>query len=417
MLTRSIRLTCLVLAALTCTFRAQAQGDVEPSPVETRAPASGAMSIALPGQWTVRTTMWSDAALVFYDKYAWWSLDGDERKPRRLYEYPEKAWSRASAPAWSRDGTRLFAWVNVGRQLTTIDVRSGDMRSITALPTHVFDLERHRHMDPSPVWRAGGVVEDPDTGLLLQLIEEESNEKVAFWQRSAERKGGHWLVAIDPATSEMSTLSIERAPDPVMDWDLSPRRQRVYELDVSQRLVERKLNGALVREFATPPRRPNSVALSPDENTLLVVCAKGEGVMAVTGDSGGGFLLVNLEDGSVREGATYGFKAAWCPDGRRVACLAPWTLFVHDVQSGEEQIIARRDPPPDGRPNPTYWERPVWSADGRRIVVGIGGRNDYPTVLVDLEAREVLVLPTYVKDALWCAVPRPFPQGFVPADS
>jgi len=55
----------------------------------------------------------------------------------------------------------------------------------------------------------------------------------------------------------------------------------------------------------------------------------------------------------------------------------------------------------------------VWSADGRRLAAGVGGSEDNPTLLVDLEARETYVLATSVQDAVWGCEPQPFPAGFV----
>ncbi len=226
--------------------------------------------IVLPGRWTVRGTMWDDAALVFYDQYAWWSLDGGARVPRRLHAYPDQSWSRASAPAWSQDGGRLFAWLELDRQLTVVGVTDGTMRTVSDLPTHVWNYERRKHMDPAPVWRAGGVVEDPGTGLLLHLLQEEANEDVAPWQRSAKRTGEHVLVAFDLESGTMATVSTLPMPGKVLSWDLSLRRQRLYVLDVAQQLVERRLDGKLVRQLDVPAGRAQRIQLSPNEDTLLV---------------------------------------------------------------------------------------------------------------------------------------------------
>jgi len=49
--------------------------------------------------------------------------------------------------------------------------------------------------------------------------------------------------------------------------------------------------------------------------------------------------------------------------------------------------------------------------------VGIGGKFDQPTLLIDLDARDVFVTSAQVKDALGCTVARPFPTGFVEEDA
>ena len=409
--------TCAWLALLLASFGAGTASSQEPAPTATEPdtviPLLHGAPIVLPGHWTVRGTMWDDAAVVFYDEYAWWSLDGGERAPRRLHAYPDQSWSRASAPAWSHDGSRLFAWLELDRQLTVVGVADGTMRTVSELPTHVWNYERHRHMDPAPVWRDGGVVEDPDNGLLLQLLQEEANEDVAPWQRSAKRSGEHELVAFDVESGSMATVSTMPMPGKVLSWELSLRRQRLYVLDIAQQLVERRLNGKLVRQLDVPAGRSQRIQLSPNEDTLLVECSQAPGIAGLTGDRNGGFVLIDLDAGTLRDGADAGHWAAWAPDGRRVACLQPWELWVHDLPTGESAPVAVRQIPAGGRPNPTYYERPVWSADGRRLVAGLGGSDDNPTLLLDLEAREAFVLATPAKDAVWSREPRPFPAGFV----
>jgi hypothetical protein len=193
---------------------------------------------------------------------------------------------------------------------------------------------------------------------------------------------------------------------------MSLRRERVYILDGSQQVTEHLLDGTVVRQFDVPADVAQEIQLSPDENSLLVACSGTPGWAGKTGDPGGGFLLINLDDQTQRKCIGEGRLFAWAPDGNRVAYLKPWELWVYDLSRDKSLQVAGRKPA-EGRPKPSYYERPEWSADGHRIAAGIGGTNDYPTLLLDLTTHEAFVMNTWAKDALWSREPHPFPTGFV----
>ena len=55
-----------------------------------------------------------------------------------------------------------------------------------------------------------------------------------------------------------------------------------------------------------------------------------------------------------------------------------------------------------------FTANPVWSADGARLAVNSGSASDDLSVLLDLERREVFLLPIATENTCWAPVARPF---------
>ena len=411
------------------TATAKPQSDPVPvhvTPPLTTARLDSGKLLTLAGDFQQVENLWPDTALVYRREYAIWSLDGGARTPRLVHEFPRPEWHRMSAPTWSQDEATYFVWLHQTEQLVGIDARTGHKQSLLVLPTH-SGIEFRPHPDPHAVWRRQGVVEDAPNGRLLQLVQEESNDDVAFWQRSPERKGGHRLLSIPidggvaiPLTGE------EQLPGEVFYWDLALNRGELYTVvrrDDLTSLEVRSLEGDHLRSIELPFRWVGGIVLSPDERWLLIERRyrpgrevesqsldglSREGLAQRIADSNGGFVLYDIQRQTFREGPDGGHQCAWSPDSEQVAVLDSWTLSLFDLRSGTSRVIAAQEPDEPGNVSPGYWERPVWSRDGRRLAVRLA--HD-PTLLLDFHRREFMLYDVYVEDATWSPVPVPFASG------
>ena len=356
----------------------------------------------LHGRFDIRSTLWGEYSLVYLSLPHWKVLDVGDKHGWWLFAHHLRAWSRKSGPTLSVDGKICFLWLDIEKQLTAIDISSGKMRTLTHLPTRIMNYKGDRRFDPAPVWRDRGVVHDAERNRVLFLIQEETNEEVAFWQRRPGH-GGYQIIAVDLDEGRMTALSGSRKlKGKVYSWDLSLKRWEVYVYTQKGELQVRTLDGQLLRKLPIPKRAVLSMWLSPDEERLLVQ------------NIGGGFALIDLETSQIRDGPSHGHSAAWSPDGRSIAYLDAWQLWLYDVATRTSSLLASREPTHLER-GPGYRERPAWSPDGNMLAANVGGdyptdskELDAPTLIIDLKDHTAMVFPDYIENILWVAHPRPF---------
>lgn len=387
-------------------------------------------TLTLVGRWAQRTTMWDDTALVFRDDGKnLLVLDGKSAKARLVWEYPHRAWGPTAGAGFSSDGSTLIAWLDFEQQLVALDVGTGAMRSLTDLDSHIWNYKSDKHLDPRPVSRQGGPVENADDGLLLFLLDEESNDEVAPWQRRAGR-GGVWLACLNLGDSTLTPLFGKNLLPPVIfSWDLSLLRSRLYTLgkaqtryqpDEPRQLEERRLNGQLVRNWPEPEGGIAAIQLSPDEKFLLLERRFKPGMPTpgiplddyehkhhemLDAAEDGGFVLLDLDSEAMIGGPHDGAQACWAPDGDRIVYADGFSVRLGSVSARRSTTLIHG--PPTGEWVWPPWHDFVWSPDGERLAMTVGGRD--LALLLDLGTREYVLVPHSAQDKAWAPVPRPFP--------
>jgi hypothetical protein len=165
---------------------------------ETKVMLPSGRTLSLSGSWKASDKMWPDAALIFPGDMRNGGLTvicAGELKPRVIYRQP---WGGRDGNTrgfvFSDDGATCFAWLHNAMQLTAINMKDGAMKSLLKLPTHVWNNEGLKHVDPHPVVEAHLLFQVGSN--LLLLLQEESNAEVAPSQQSPNRHGGHQLVSI-----------------------------------------------------------------------------------------------------------------------------------------------------------------------------------------------------------------------------
>ncbi len=376
-------------------------------------------TLTIDGAFAEVDALWDDTALVFRDDDELRVLDGGAGEPRTFARYPRKAWYGMTAPVLSGDRRTYFTWIL--EDLVAFDTVTGDRRRVHRFPTHLAGLDRS-HPDPRPVWRDAGPVEDVAHDALLCLVQEERNEAVASWQRRDDRRGEHWLLSI-PADGGDATVACggRTYPGRAVSWDVSRRRGELYVLVQDHKTRERSIvvrsleDGRSVGAVDVPAEGCWEIALSPDEDRVLLMRGDRPGATGLYG----GFVLHDLATGERRDGPPRGRECAWSPDGGTVAYLEGWSLRLFDVRSGESRTLVHGEPWREGDARPTYWTGPRWSDDGRRLAVCVGGEGrsahvlgfDHPTLLLDLEREEFLVLSAYAQEITWSPIPEPFGEA------
>ena len=404
---------------------------------ETKVTLPSGRTLSLSGPWKAADKMWPDAALVFPGD----NQDGGvtvicagELKPRVIYREP---WGghdgNTQGIEFSNDGTMCFAWLHNAMQLTAINMKDASLKSLLRLPTHIWHYELLQHEDPHPVVKAH-ILFQVGSNLLL-LLQQESNEEVAFWQRSRKRHGGHQLVSIpQQGVARLDLKAIPWWPGAVVAWDLARSRREIYLL-VHPRdgtgpatVMVRRLDGTTVRNLGWRLRPyPTGIALSPDERWLLVehwtdrdypshASSRAPDVRRDPLASLNETLrehrrriwllsLVNDEAIQIAGDARYG---SWVPDSQSVTYLRDWELWRFNLSDLKEERIAWREPSHERRPS--YDEPPTWSSDGKHLVVCIGEDTGYdiPSLLLDFPRHEFIVVPMLLRGAVWSPIPRPF---------
>jgi hypothetical protein len=385
--------------------------------------ASG-KKLFLAGRYDVRSTLWSDYSLAYRDRH-WMVLNVGQKYGRCFHVHKFGAVSRWTGSAMSVDAGTYFAWLDIEKQLTAIDVASGEKRTLTGLPTRTYSLKGDKTLDPRPIWRDGGVIHDAERNRVVFLIYETHNEYLPFWQRRANR-GGYQIVEVNLDDGSMNAISgPQKLQGGTLSWDLSLKRGEVFvvaytghQKDESQKkyvLEVRSLDARLLRTLPLPEKGVQGIWLSPDETRLLIERRDG------------GLSIVDLETSETVEGPSRGDvaggdSAAWSPSGDTIAYLDRWELWLYDVAEKKKERIAYREPvgfiSASGKYG-AYWnQRPTWSPDGTMIAVNIGGGDceetglfDAPTLIIDLKRRLAMILPKYVRCISWIPHPRAFAGG------
>ena len=371
-------------------------------------------TITVHGEFTQRETVWPDASLMFSDYRDIYVLDGGQSKPRLVHHNDDNYGIMLdSGTAISADRTRVFVWIDPFEQLTAIDLATGRMTSLTDLPT-ISGVEFRRGLEPHPVARPRGVIEEAN-GRLDFVIQAHAPSR----QRSTPITTGHRILAVDPAT-----LDLTQSPDfpgKVTGWDYSASRQIFYLLvtrDDSAWLITRRLDGSLIQEMplAEHVRVATRLALSPDESMLLIERrdrgADDSSQYPTFVDAG--FFFIDTASFEVRDGPARGQLCAWSPDDSRIAYHEGWELRVWDVAARQSTALVTRQPSTPGQ-SPEYCTEPRWSEDGHRLAVRLGYDRDHhegkwAAIALDLDSRELLVLAGQLDSAglTWLPVPHPF---------
>jgi hypothetical protein len=317
-------------------------------------------------------------------------------------------------------------------QLTAINLKDGSMKSLLKLPTHVWNDEGLKHVDPHPVVEAHLLFQEGSH--LLLLLQEESNAEVAQSQQSPNRHGGHQLVSIpQDGVALFDLTAVPHWPGEAIEWDLARGRKEIYLLVFPGNgpfgnLVVRRLDGTPVDKLGQRVRiYVSNMALSPDERWLLVEheadkespqdtktssttvrrgpLASVNEALTVARKSICLLGLVNDEAIEIAGDAYYG---SWGPDSQSVTYLRDWELWHLNLSDLKEERIAWREPSRKG--HPIYPEPPTWSPDGKHLVVCLGEDADYstPSLLLDFPRHEFIVVWDLLRGAVWSPIPRPF---------
>jgi len=420
-----------IVLSLVVAWSAAAAGE------ETNVEFPSGRTLALSGSWKASDRMWPDAALIFpgdIQNGGVTVICAGELKPRVIYQQPGSGRDgNTRGFVFSDDGSTCFAWLHNVMQLTAINTKDGSMKSLLKLPTHVWNNEGLRHVDPHPVVRAHLLFQVGSD--LLLLLQQESNAEVAPSQRSPDRHGGHQLVSIpQEGAAQLDLKAMPQWPGQAHAWDLARGRKEIYLLvteDMHQtlgKLVVRRLDGTPVDKLGQRVRSYLSkIALSPDERWLLVehraekespqgapprtpivhrgpLASVDEALTAARRS----ICLLSLVSDEAVEIAGGAYESTWAPDSQSVTYLREWELWRLNLSDLKEERIAWREPSRKG--HPTFYEPATWSPDGKHLVVCIGEDTDYdiPTLLLDFPRHEFIIVPMLLRDAVWSPVPRPF---------
>lgn len=400
---------------------------------ETKVMLPSGRTLSLSGSWKSSDKLWPDAALVLPDDGVSVICAG-ELKQRVIYQQP---WGgrdgNTQGFVFSDDASTCFAWLHNAMQLTAINMKDGSMKSLLKLPLHVWNYEGLKHVDPHPVVEAHLLFQEGSH--LLLLLQEESNKEVAFWQRSPSRQGGHQLVSIpQEGVAHLDLAAVPRWPGEAYQWDLARSRKEIYLLvtegdeQTFGKLIVRRIDGTPVDKLGQRVRTyVPRMALSPDERWLLVEHQANEesqqdaqarstivrrGPMSSVNEAltaaRKSICLLSLVNDEAIEIPGDAYWSSWAPDSKSVTYLRAWELWRLNISDLKEERIAWREPSRKG--HPTYDEPPIWSPDGKRLVVCIGedANNNIPTLLLDFPRHEFIVMPELMRGAVWAPIPRPF---------
>ena len=404
---------------------------------ETKVELPSGRTLSLSGAWKASDKMWPDAALIFPGGLPDEGVSvicAGELKPRVIYKEPGAGREgNTRGFVFSSDGTTCFAWLDNTMQLTAINMKDGSMKSLLKLPTHVWIYEGLKHVDPHPVVEAHLLFQVGSN--LLLLLQQESNKEVAFWQWSFSRHGGHQLVSIpQEGVKHLDPKAVPSWPGDALEWDLARSRREIY-LFVSPRdgtgtgtLMVRRLDGTPVDKLGQRVRIYSTrISLSPDERWLLVqhwantdypldapprapVVRRGPlaSVNEALTANRRCICLLSLVNDEAIEIAGDAYRGSWAPDNQSVTYLRDWELWRLHLSDLEEERIAWREPSHEG--HPSYSEPATWSPDGKHLVVCIGEDrgSDLPSLLLDFPRHEFIVVPTFLRGAVWSPIPRPF---------
>jgi hypothetical protein len=267
---------------------------------------------------------------------------------------------------------------------------------------------------------------------LLLLLQQESNESLAFWRN---RRARYQLVSIPrEGVKHLDLKAIPWWPGGAGDWDLARTRQEIYLFILkgdgtgTGNLIVRRLDGTLTDKLGQRARTYSSkMVLSPDERWLLVqhwvdkdypldtppgppvvrrgpLASVNEALMA----NRTCICLLGLVNDEAIEIAAEAHRGSWVPDSQSVTYLRNWELWRLHLSDLKEERIAWREP--SGKGGPGYSEPPTWSPDGKHLVVCIGEDTvgEIPSLLLDFPRHEYIVLLDWLRGAVWAPIPRPF---------
>ena len=384
-------------------------------------------ALALPPGWELAQELPADRSLLLRAHDTRWSLDAGERELRAAYVSHDHGW----AGGWSADRRTFFDGVGPAGKLVAIDVETGGQLPLTDLPARISDLEFHRSLDPAPTPGARGVIVDEEGGVVWFLARDWTHDEALSAQARTGRIHGSALLAAALDGSGTVTLARGLPAAPNHDIALAPRRLFLPR-DLPGRVEVRNLTGNLLRTLETPFRSIARVALAPSGTRLVVEQGMHSEALEVDEQAAhdthsmrrrsvrGGFVVIDIETGEIVARRETGSSCSWSPDGASMACRIDAGLGLFSLEAGTWTTLARvvpTVPSPDSHGS-TVAGPPAWSPDGRWLASVVGryesspssAARDFrpPTVLLDLQARRVIVLDAIGYDLAWSTSPRPF---------
>ena len=298
-----------------------------------------------------------------------WLADPDGSDVRRLTDTPEAERS----PYWSPDGSRLAYLVD--REDGTSDIVHTDSAGGDRL------VVAHSVPDPGfnhQSWSPDG------TRLTYSRLVQGGTWRVFVAQSDgsgAEQVGDSKLLARDPAWSpDGRSIAFQGGSamvEPVEPTDQPKRGIYVMGTDGSDPRLVSRITGPSLESFWVP-------LWSPDSSRVATYVGEGyEHDIWVFEADGQGETMVS-------DGVSGNFLATWSPDGRRIAWVHGSSgVGVHPAFAAPDGSDVRilREVDID------FWDAPVWSPDGTRVIVHLGptqAGNDLG--IVDPEGQEPMTV-------------------------
>lgn len=385
-------------------------------------------------KFSQRATLWDDTALIWPWGSQLYVLDGGSAARRVAYESGDK-YELGGMLSMSDDGSTLFAWLSMADQLVRMDTETGLRKKLFETPTRAVSWCA-RGYDPSPIERIGGVAQHGPNVLLM--TQSSGNDEASRLDEREDRGRGHRLLAVAKDGGGVVDLTGSRTlSGDLISWDVVRSTGELFLLVVAQRRHAPELrvihgDGTPTGRFGCELQGGRELLVSPDERWLIIECREwiaGERPSAIPASNPElvrlqdatslvpkGLVLVDVANDQFVDVIGKGYGASWSPDGKRVAWLDDWEMWLYDVETRtKERIFGREAASVDP---PAHWARPVWSRDGHRLVCMPGGveqRNDrerdMAAVLVDFARREVVLVPYAIEGAVWCPVAHPFAKA------
>ena len=209
-------------------------------------------------------------------------------------------------------------------------------------------------------------------------------ERIAF-----ESEEDIWVVDLGTGATRRLNTSIFRANDRAAAW--SPDGERIAfvsnrdgQVDLWVMSVEGERHG-LVR-LTNDPAREEDPQWSPDGKTIVFSAKRRDEHYMATG-----VYVVSSTGGPARRltpvDSTDNFGARWSPDGKRLALLSDRSGYVHVwIINADGTEWRELDTGPHDSMSPYWTVRPVWSRDGKRILISVNRDGRFDLVATDVDA-------------------------------